>query len=155
MSFCWLPGQCKNYQQNSFLAPSAVELCMGCALEQFVHGAYKSQRFIISEEKAGSPSFVVYFLWLPGQCEKYLHNFFLAPSSVELCMRCALEQFDCSRVQKSEIPISVQKAASPTFVASFIWLPGQCKNYQENSFLAPSPVELYRFVNKLRLIDFI
>ena len=50
LSFIWLPGQCKNYQQNSFLAPSPVELCMRCAFEHFSQQPifYEGQRFHIS-----------------------------------------------------------------------------------------------------------
>ena len=44
--------------------------------------------------------------------------------------------------KSQQFPISAEKAGRTTFVVSFIWLPGQCKNYQQNSFLAPSPVEL-------------
>ena len=50
--------------------------------------------------------------------------------------------FVISRLQSQRFPISAQKAGRTTFVVSFIWLLGQCKNYQQNSFLAPSPVEL-------------
>ena len=53
-----------------------------------------------------------------------------------------LEHFVTSRVQIQRFPISAQQAGRTTFVVSFSWLPGQCKNYQQNSFLAPSPVEL-------------
>ena len=46
--FYRLTGQCEKYQQNSFLAPSKVELCMGCALEHFVSS--RVQKY------SGSPS---------------------------------------------------------------------------------------------------
>ena len=49
------------------------------------------------------PTFVVPFIWLPGQCKNYQTNSFLAPSPVELCMGCALEQFFSSQVQNSAI----------------------------------------------------
>ena len=67
VSFSWLPGQCKNYQQNSFLAPSPVELCMGCVWNILSPAESKSQRFPISAQKAGTTTFVVSFSWLPGQ----------------------------------------------------------------------------------------
>ena len=59
VSFSWLPGQCKNYQQNSFLAPSPVELCMGCVWNILSPADSKSQRFPISAQKAGRTTFVV------------------------------------------------------------------------------------------------
>ena len=142
VSFIWLPGQCKNYQQNSFLAPSPVELCMGCVWNILSPADSKSQRFPISAQKAGRTTFVVSFIWLPGQCKNYQQNSFLAPSPVELCMGCVWNILSPADSKSQRFPISAQKAGRTTFVVSFSWLPGQCKNYQQNSFLAPSPVEL-------------
>ena len=142
VSFSWLPGQCKNYQQNSFLAPSPVELCMGCVWNILSPADSKSQRLPISAQQAGRTTFVVSFIWLPGQCKNYQQNSFLAPSPVELCMGCVWNILSPADSKSQRFPISAQKAGRTTFVVSFIWLPGQWKNYQQNSFLAPSPVEL-------------
>ena len=142
VSFSWLPGQWKNYQQNSFLAPSPVDLSMGCVWNTLSPVDSKSQRFPISAQKAGRTTFVVAFSWLPGQCKIYEQNSFLAPSPVELCMGCVWNNFEPAESKSQRFPISAQKAGRTTFVVSFSWLPGQCKNYQQNSFLAPSPGEL-------------
>ena len=142
VSFSWLPGQWKNYQQNSFLAPSPGELCMGCVCNILSPADSKSQRFPISAQKAGRTTFVVSFSWLPGQCKNKQQNSFLAPSPVEFCIGCVWNTFAPIYCEGQPFPISAQKAGRTTFVVSFSWLPGQCKNKQENSFLAPSPVEL-------------
>ena len=141
VSFSWLPGQCKNYQQNSFLAPSPWELCMGCVWNTLSPADSKSQRFHISAQKTGRTTFVVSFIWLPGQCKNYQQNSFLAPSPGELCMGCVWNILSPADPNSQRFPISAQKSCRTTFVVSFSWLPGQCKNYQENSFLAPFPVE--------------
>ena len=141
VSFIWLPGQCQNKQQNSFLAPSPGELCMGCVWNILSPADSKSQRFPISAQKAGRTTFVVSFIWLPGQCQNKQQNS-LAPSPVELCMGCVWNILSPADSKSQRFPISAQKAGRTTFVVSFIWLPGQCQNKQQNSFLAPSPGEL-------------
>ena len=129
VSSIWLPGQCKNYQKNSFLAPSPGELCMGYLCNILSPADSNRQRFPISPQKAGRTTFVVSFIWLPGQCQNYQQNYFLAPSPVELCMGCVCNILSPADSKSQRLPISAQQAGRTTFVVSSIWLPGQCKNY--------------------------
>ena len=102
----------------------------------------KCQRFPISAQKAVRTTFEVSLDWLPGQCKNYQPNSFLALSLVSFAW-CMFGTFYLQPSPKIEqIPISAQKAGRTTFVVPFSWLPTQCKNYQQNCFLAPSPGEL-------------
>ena len=94
-------------------------LCMGCVWNILSPADSKSQRFPISAQKAGRTTFVVSFIWLPGQCQNYQQNSFLAPSPGELCMADSksvphLEHFVTSRLQKSAIPhLSTESQVEP------------------------------------------
>ena len=90
---------------------------------------------LISAQKAGRTTFVVSFIWLPGQCQNKLDRtpFWHLPRG-ELCMACIFATFCHQADSKSQrLPISAQKAGRTTFVVSFIWLPGQCQNYLDRT----------------------
>ena len=103
VSFSWRPGQCKNYQQNSFLAPSPGELCMGCLWNVLSTADSKSQRFPMSAQKAGRTTFVASFSCLAEQCKitrELLAGTFPGGDVHGGC----LERFVTGRLQKSAVP---------------------------------------------------
>ena len=86
---------------------------MGCLWNILSPADSKSQRFPISAQKAGRTTFVVSFIWLPGQCQNYQQKSFLTPSPGELCMACVWNVCHQPTPKVSDSPSQPTKQVEP------------------------------------------
>ena len=105
VSFSWLSGQCKNYQQNSFLAPFPAWSCAWrCVWNILSPAESKSQRFPISSPESRDNHFCAVFQLATAAVKELPTELLSGTFPAGVVHGVCLEHFVTSRLQKSAIP---------------------------------------------------